>query len=263
MRNFLSSVLAICFVLNISSIAHAEIQLFDWGINIDGTTYCLQGPCDFDFFDTANLTSLTELPASIDYTQFNLSDDNPIQLDGLGTLVITVTGTGSHSVSVYLNYDLDYSINGPLNETGETSGTPGSCLSWEIDEIGWGELGSLGTAGQAYIGDIFDHLVDSGISQPPTSLLDEEIFFNQLAGQSLIPPIEDTALAQSWDFDLVDGQTAVITFTAGIEIPTGFYIVQKDPDSGTNVYLSSSSNLDCAVNKPFSWIMFLPSIITK
>lgn len=262
MKNFLSSLFTICFLFNGSSIVHAEIELWDWGINIDGTSYCLEGPCDFDFFSGGQLTSLADLPSSIDYTTFNLSDDSNVR-DGLGILTITVTGAGSHSVSVYLNYDLDYVSNDKFNETGEISGTPETGLSWEIDEIGWGELGSPGTAGEPYIGDIFYNFVDSGTSQPPASWLDNQIFFTKLPfpdGQSLDPPIEDTALAKSWDFNLVDGETAVITFIADTVEPADFYIVQKDTESDTNVYLSSSINQESA-NKPFPWIMFLPNIV--
>lgn len=269
MKHLLTSLFAVCFLLNVNSIAHAEIELYDWGINIDGTSYCLQGTCDYDFFsgEGIQLTSLTELPPSIDHSNFNLSDDVDPYRDGLGTLTITVTGDGAHSVSVYLDYDLDYSINGSLNETGETSGTPETGLSWEIDETGWGETATLGTEGYPYIGDIFGNFVDSGTSPSFVSQLDKKIFYDAFDGQylDLSLPIEDTALAQSWDFNLVDGETAVITFIAGSTNPAGFYLVQRDPDSNTDVYLSSSiSGVIIPISKKsFPWTMFLPAILIK
>jgi hypothetical protein len=230
--------------MNISSHAHAEIDLWDWGINIDGTTYCLEGPCDYDFFAAGSLSSLADLPSSIDYTDFDLSDDWSTNT-GLGVLMISVTGPGEHSVSVYLNYDIDFSINGYVNETGSRIGTPMPGLSWEIDEIGWGLLSSPGTAGIPYSGNIFDNFVDSGLQTPPLSLLDNQIFYNDFSGQALEPPIEDAALAKSWDFELFDGETAIITFAANTAEPaSGFYLVQQDPDSGTNVYVTSDIVFD-------------------
>ncbi|OKY75080.1 MAG: hypothetical protein BM485_10310 [Desulfobulbaceae bacterium DB1] len=234
------------FVFIFSSPSQAEVELFDWGINIDGTSYCLEGPCSYDFFSKGNLSKLSDLPPSIDYATFNLTDNYSI-LDGFGKLVITVTGAGPHSVSVYFNYDLDYSINNVLNETGTSNGTAPAGLSWEIDEIGWGSAKKTGTANVLYTGDIFDNFFDSGVTFPPSSYFDNEIFFDRFPlpdGQYLVPPVEDTALGQSWDFELLEGQTAVISFTAGATAPAGFYLVQQDPDTGTNTYLTSSLALE-------------------
>ncbi|MBU1060109.1 MAG: MSCRAMM family adhesin SdrC, partial [Proteobacteria bacterium] len=231
------------FFLLCSTNVRAGIDLWDWGINIDGTSYCLEGPCDFDFFSTGTLGSLAELPLSIDFRNFNLTDDFAT-LDGLGTLTFTITGEGSHSVSVYFNYDLDYSLNGSLNETGTTSGSPQLGQLWEIDEIGWGSAGSYGTGGKLYRGDIFDNVKDSGKTALPGSLLDNQIFYASFTDQFLAPPIEDTALAMSWDFDLLAGETAIISFVAGTTPSVGFYTVQQDLDSGTYVYLSSSFAFD-------------------
>jgi hypothetical protein len=256
-KNFLTSLLAACFLLNVSSVAHAETELYDWGINIDGTTYCLNGPCDFDFFTGGQLTTLAGLPSSIDHRNFHLTDDVLPLKDGLGALTITVTGAGAHSVSVYLDYDLDYSLNEELNETGEISGTPEIGLSWEIDETGWAGTGSTGTKGEIYTGDIVDNFVLSGTSSSFVSRLDNKIFFDKIFDQYLDPPIEDTALAQSWDFNLLKGETAVITFIAGNTTPAGFYLLQKDTVSNTEVYLSSS----ISKKKSFPWIIFLPAIL--
>ncbi|MFH1218020.1 MAG: dockerin type I repeat-containing protein [Pseudomonadota bacterium] len=246
MKRLVSGVNSLLFVFIFSSTSQAEVVLYDWGVNIDGTSYCLEGPCSFDFFSRRNLNNLSGLPSSIDYSEFNFTDLSSDR-DGFGTLAITVTGVGPHSVSVYFNYDLDYSINYELNETGASSGTAPNGLSWEIDEIGWGNGGVYGTAGVLYTGDIFDNFVDSGVVPPPTSHFDDQIFFDRYPlpnGQSLVPPREDTALGQSWDFELVEGQTAIITFIAGATVPSGFYLVQQDPDTGTNVYLTSSLTFD-------------------
>lgn len=290
MKKYLSPLLALSCLLQISPVVHAEIDLWDWGINIDGTSYCLEGPCDFDIFSTSSLASLADLPSSIDYSSFNLTDDEFV-LDGMGTLNITIDeqkyGVGPHSVTVYLNYDIDYDLNGELNETGTKSGTPGKGISWEIDEIGFGVLGSLGTGGNPYVGDIFENFVESGLNPSQTSALDNQIFFykaflNNEVDQSLIPPIEDAALAQSFDFELCSpADSAVISFKTMTTKPTsGFYLVQQDTDSGSKVYLAGSiefvpgpgSNMDTCgtcdndptndcVAKPFPWLIFLNIII--
>ena len=265
--NFLTSLLAVCFLLNVSSMVHAETELYDWGINIDGTTYCLDGPCDFDFLTDGVLTDLTGLPSSIDYSNFHLTDDVLSLKDGLGTLTITVTGAGAHSVSVYLDYDLDYdqdsSLNEAFNETGEKGGTPEVGLSWEVDMTDWAGTGSLGTRGIGYVGDIVGNFSSSGTLPSFVSRLDNKVFFDGTNDQSLISPIEDTALAQSWDFNLLEGETGVITFIAGNTKPAGFYLLQKDPDSNTEIYLSSSISIVTIpiTKKSFPWIMLLPAIL--
>ncbi|MFZ5766094.1 MAG: hypothetical protein ACOY4H_10940, partial [Thermodesulfobacteriota bacterium] len=246
MKRLVSGVNSLLFLCIFNSTAQAEVELFDWGINIDGKTYCLEGPCSYDFFTKGNLRKLADLPSSLDYSEFNLTDTSTIR-DGFGTLAIEVTGAGPHSVSVYFNFDLDYSINGVLNETGTNHGTAPEGLSWEIDEIGWGYTQSRGTAGAIYTGDIFDNFLDSGVVPPPASSFDKQIFFDQFPlpdGQFLIPPIEDAALGQGWDFELQEGQTAIITFTVGATAPAGFYLVQQDPGTGTSVYMTSSIALD-------------------
>jgi len=94
--------------------------LFDWGINIDGGTACLNGfPCDS-----------TTLPASVDASGFNFTT-------GLGTISYTITGNGAHYTSLYLDHEVSPDF---LDEFGNSTGAIATGQSWEIDDPFLGDI---------------------------------------------------------------------------------------------------------------------------
>jgi len=87
----------------------ADISLYDWAGNIDGTISSPPGMniCAFD------------------------------DITGLGIISVTVSGAGSHYVGLFVDHEIDVATNTYFNETGATSGSPAAGQSWEIDEPGW------------------------------------------------------------------------------------------------------------------------------
>ena len=103
--------------------------LFDWGVNIDGGTVCLDGfSCDS-----------TTLPASVDASGFNFTT-------GLGTVSYTITGNGAHYTSLYVDHEVSPDF---LDEFGNSTGAIASGQSWEIDD--------------PFLGDIFTNFLASNL----------------------------------------------------------------------------------------------------
>lgn len=93
-------------VLGLGQSASAlSIDLYDCGINIDGTT---------DYCDLAALDA-----------------------NGLGTLTFLISGAGDHTFDAFFDYEIDQAANTFFNESGSTGGTLAAGQSWEIDEPGW------------------------------------------------------------------------------------------------------------------------------
>ena len=115
------------------SVQAATIGLFDWGFNLDGTSYCSVGPCD-------NVTTPGGLPGSINVSTFDFGT-------GIGTLGISVIGAGNHSVVGFFDHEIDEALNSFFNETGAVSGIAAAGQFWEIDEPGF------------LFGDIYDNFL--------------------------------------------------------------------------------------------------------
>ena len=74
----------------------ATIRLFDWGVSLEGTTLCKLGPCDVDG------ASPSDLPSAFDTSAFDFAS-------GLGEILVTLTGAGSHQVMAFLDHEIDAS----------------------------------------------------------------------------------------------------------------------------------------------------------
>ena len=176
--------------------AQADVSLFDWGFSDDGTTYCKRA---IDGCDNTNT-----LPAGMDASGFDFST-------GLGSLSMTITGVGPHSMIAYFDHEIDEAINTFFNELGSTSGAAAAGQSWEIDEPGFFEP----------VGDIFDNFV--------AGMLDNTVGFPE--------DPNDVAMAMGFDFDLLEDETALVEFFLSTEAPdVDFYLAQTDPDSQLTIY---------------------------
>lgn len=183
-------------LLAFGGIAQADpIDLAESGINVDGNT----------------------TPGGVDDSLFDF-------LTGLGSIEVTVSGVGDHTVIGYIDIELDQETNTFFNETGQAVGAVAAGQSWEIDEPGFGGI----------LGDIFFNFVDS--TDVTHSLLDNT--------NALIEIFDDVALALGWDFTLTAGEIATILFTVATEEPVaGFYLQQIDLDSASSIFFSSTIDI--------------------
>jgi len=140
----------------------------------------------------------------------------------LGSFAITLTGAGPHFVLGFFDYDIEEQGRSThFDEFGAAVGVGAAGQSFEIDEPGF--------AG----GNIYDHFLA-----------------NALDGVIVAGP-EDISLAIAWNFILVAGQTALVTFITG-EMPpaAGFYLTQADPRTETSIFLRSTLSITGGVIEP-------------
>ena len=198
------SLAAIAFCFSVSTSANADIALFEYAINIDGTVVDSGVPGD---------------PTS--------GDSNPDGLDseGLGTMTFNITGVGAHSFDAFFDHEIDEEINTFFNEVGSASAAPSAPAagqSWEIDEPGF------------VFGDIYDNMLASTLDNAnavPAGLEDD---VSMALGW-------DFTLA---DGELATIMLMLGIIDPGIDdqgLDTGlFRLKHTDPDSGPSFYLSST-----------------------
>ena len=193
-----------CLLASSSSVA-ANISLADWAFNVDGTIY--------ENFSGDAMPTSGSLDAS-----------------GLGTLTLEITGTGSHSVVAFFDFDIDNATNSYFNEYASTTNLSllATGQSWEVDEPGY------------VFGDIYDNML-AGVLDNANSV--------ELANP------DDVSFALGWDFTLNVDEVASISFSLQGSMPTtGFYLTQTDPDSnngvGESLYFSSVLEVKSVAAKP-------------
>nr|WP_319494740.1 PEP-CTERM sorting domain-containing protein [uncultured Desulfobacter sp.] len=215
--------LILTFVVFLTALVFAQtgstaaiINLEDYAFNINGTVS----------------TKIDPTPANVNLDDFNTAT-------GLGTVSITVTGTGNHYVGGFFDHEMVEDGNTYFNEIGSISGTATDGQTWEIDEPGYGGI----------IGDIYDNfsasLLDTTNSVPDTV-------------------IDDVSMAMAWDFTLDVDDEAVIEFILSETIAAdyaGFYLAQTDSDSGDTIYFYSTLDISGgggggAVPEPATIILF-------
>ena len=212
-----------CALFLFSSTASATIGLYDWGFNIDGTTHCNFGLCDFD-----GVVAPGGLPASIDASLFDFGT-------GLGTVSVMLGGAGARNVAFFVDHEIDEFDNTYFNENGIATGAPAAGQTWEIDEPGY------------VFGDIFDNFL-----------------VNALDNTSGVSPgsEDDVSMALGWDFSLVAGDTAKVSFTlSDTTVPGGFYLTQTDPDSALSLYFSSALSINSTVIPEPSYMIVLTMML--
>lgn len=178
-----------------------DYNLFDWGLNLDGVTYCAAGPgCMVE----------PALPGDLPPSVTGVFDF----ASGLGTLSIEIGGAGGHSVDLFVDHEIDQATNTFFNEFGAPTNTAGASQSWEIDEPGF------------IFGDIFANFLAS-------------TFDNTNAVPQGME--NDVSMGLGWDFILGAGDIATIDFVLDLVAPTsGFYLAHTDPLSNATIYFSST-----------------------
>lgn len=188
--------------------AHADpIELFDWGISVNGSSTCSDpvGGC------TTDGAVPGDLPGSVGTGGFDFNT-------GLGTISVNVTGAGLHSVLAFFDHEIDETINTFFNEWVELSGVRVAGQSAEGDEPGY------------LFGDIVDNFLD-----------------NTLDNMSDVPQglEDDASMAMGWNFVLGAGETAVASFILSSTDGSGalFNLTHGDDDSADRIYFWSTLDI--------------------
>ena len=194
--------------------ASAGVALYDWAFNVNGTVYA--SPAGY----SGPLPGA--LPAFFNTSGYNWST-------GLGTITIDYRpGPGSYFFAVFVDHEIDNSINGPYNEY---AADPDVALlaagqTWEVDEPGW-------NADPAFpMGDIYWNATGS------SNALDNS---NGLP----FPNPYNVSMALGWNFLVGSGERAVISLdltTAGPPA-SGFWLEQHDLDSADVIYMSGNAQV--------------------
>jgi len=205
-------------VSSVNSANAAQVSLEDWIFNIDGATH------EAFFGDPLPTTGSL--------------------VDGLGTLSLEITGSGSHNIIGYFDYEIFETSNTFFNESGAVTGTPETGQSWEIDEPGF----------------IFGDIIDNAI----TGSLDNSVAVSP--GNE-----EDVAFAIGWDFSLLANDTAFIDFVITDMLPSvDFFLTQMDPDLGESIYFYSTLDVQGSgflpgssvdVPEPSTWYLMLAGLL--
>lgn len=196
MKNHLHLALTVAGVALVATDARgAFITLFDYAYNVDGF-----------------LTTGPGRPAGVNDAAFDYAT-------GLGTISFSIATPGSHFLGLFLDHEIDETINTFFNEFGTAVGTAPAGLSWEIDEPGF------------LFGDIHTRFEDS---DPDASELDNS------SGVPQGSP-EDVSMALGWNFVLSAGENSTVSFHVATQAPaSGFYLTQTDPQSNASVFFSST-----------------------
>ncbi len=190
MIKYKAAVLAVMGVgLSASVSSAASINLFDWNFYVDGVTY---RNCGADA-DGDGVCDVAPDPRPTTGTL------NP---SGLGTLTWSSSAAGSHTFIAMFDYDIDKDTNTFFNEYGATGGLPATGQSWEIDEPGY------------VFGTIYNNVMVGALDNTNGVPAGSE---------------EDVSMAMGWNFELIAGQTAVITLSISDVLPSGFYLTHADP----------------------------------
>jgi hypothetical protein len=217
-------------------LAHADIMLQDFAVNINGTSY------DYNNLSQTDPTTLPGMNASGFDTYTSGADTGT----GLGTLTYTFNPgvAGSYFVNLYF----DYEVSTPFyNEYGQVNGTPGASdpTSWEIFQLN-PSVGGI----QFYNGStqIIPNSLDNTNHVPLGNT-------NYLNNCTVTPCNADVGMALGFAFTLASNQYETLTIDAGTTNPGGFNLEQIHPvdpanATETDLFLSGSMALGTHTGPP-------------
>ena len=170
----------------VCSAESAVVDLVEYAFNVDGAI------------------SNNSAPGSVNLAAFDTAT-------GLGMITVTMVGTGTHYVGLFVDHEIDAATNTSFNEYGSTSGAPAAGLSWEIDEPG---------------GDIYSNFSAGSLD----------------GTNGVLPSLpDDVSMALGWNFALAADETAIMEFLFNVTAPAGgFYLSQVDPNSEYTLYFNST-----------------------
>ena len=193
--------------------ALASPTLFDYQVDVDGATIgSWFDDTDFDGFD---------------------------ETTGLGTVTVTVTDSGSHSVIGFFDHEfrgevIDVDFFGDevfesvyFDESAASTGALAAGQSWEVDEPTDIYLDD----GYGY-SDILDNVAAEDLDNSLGAL---DPLYSKTLG------VDDVSMAIGWQFTLAAGEQATVAFILSTVAPTsGFYLTHSDEYLDEAVYFSST-----------------------
>jgi hypothetical protein len=183
------------------------------GVGAFGASAAMISLFDWGFNENGTIyTPVDTLPANFSTAGFDFST-------GLGSITVTHSGAGSYSLVAFFDQEIDETINTFFNEYGTATGAPVASQSWEIDEPGY------------VFGDIYSNFLAGALDNSN--------------GVPQANP-DDVSMAMGWNFFLENpGDVATMQFVVSTTAPAGgFYLAQTDPDSGVDLYFSSTLNIE-------------------
>jgi hypothetical protein len=246
--------LTVVFLLVAGSTAASASSILDgWAFNLDGL---------FAPFGQEGPTTAANFPAAVNASGFDAGTiDVPNGLasgTGTGTLVVTVFGTGSHSITTWFDTHLTDG-NGNYwyaNEFGGTLGTQPTGTVWQIDEPGYGACDTSFT--DCYTGSAFHDVANNTLSST-----------NKMAEQNPAVTLTDVSLAMGQQFAISNPrQYALVTFRTGFlssaaDLPTlspGFYLTQQSADGPGVYWMSSDVRLE-QMPEPNTWLLMFGGVL--
>jgi hypothetical protein len=226
--------LLVAAVLGLLPLAHADIMLQDFAVNINGTSY------DYNNLSQPDPTTLP----GMDATGFNSYTSGNDSGTGLGSLVYTFDPHAAGSY--FVNFYFDYGVSAPFyNEYGTQNGTAGAGdpTSWEIFQLNPSVGGVQFWNGSTQI---IPNTLDDTDHVPVGNT-------NFLNNCVVTPCNADVGMALGFSFSLAADQYAVITVDASTTNPGGFNLQQTHPvddanPTATNLYLSGSYGIHSTVS---------------
>ncbi len=177
----------------------ATVEMASWALNVNG-----------DIF-----TSGSRLPDYVDGSRFDWET-------GTGTIsmIYTPVSACDCSVLLFLDHELDQTVNTFHNEFAVVHGSPLAGQSYEIDEPDY------------RFGNIY-HNFRSGHLDNQNSITSDQF-----------PLGEDVSMAMGWNFVLSASDRALMEFYVGENEPVQpFFLSQYDPDSNAAIFFSSSLDI--------------------
>ena len=213
----------ICMCLGVLGMAPAMFaDVTDYLLNLNGTSYCSTSSTVGTCSNYGGFAAVPGLSSTLDESSGGT---------GLGTLTLTVNqGPGSY----YANFWLFEQLQQPgYNEYGNTVGSPGANVSWQIDVPDYNYAGELGTANAGtIIANTLANTLANTNYVPGNSPNDPTTSSYPCAGATCN---DYTSVALGFAFAVAPGQEEVLTFNVSTTAPTsGFYMEQIHPVDGNN-----------------------------
>jgi hypothetical protein len=180
-----------CWALPAMAVPAVDLQ--EWGFNVNGT-----------IIDNLNGDAVTDLPAYVNYSGFDFNT-------GLGTVTVTFSAPGTYAIAVMFDHEMNQTINGFMDEYASQTGFRVTGQSFQMET-------PL---------DVYDYFSAFNAITP----LENAVEFGPAqdgSGNPIQDP-NDQSMALGQIFDLVAGQTGVLTFTVDRAAPaSGMYLQQFD-----------------------------------